>query len=154
MEFRWNNQIQKLQGIDAHHIQPASLKDVSTELRQGKSMFAICLQTKAELLVNRVESEMQQLLKDFKDIFQTPEQLPLIREIDHTITLKKGTGPVNVRPYMYAYFQKAEIKKQVQNMLKLGFIRSSTSPFSSPILLVKKKMAHGVSAPIIKPLML
>jgi len=102
-------------------------------------MFAICLQTKAELLVNRVESEMQQLLKDFKDIFQTPEQLPLIREIDHTITLKEGTGPVNVRPYMYAYFQKAEIEKQVQNMLKLGFIRSSTSPFSSPILLVKKK---------------
>ena len=139
MEFRWNNQIQKLQGIDAHHIQPASLKDVSKELRQGKSMFAICLQTKAELLVNRVESEMQQLLKDFKDIFQTPEQLPLIREIDHTITLKKGTGPVNVRPYMYAYFQKAEIKKQVQNTLKLGFIRSSTSPFSSPILLVKKR---------------
>ena len=139
MEFRWNNQIQKLQGIDAHHIQPASLKDVSTELRQGKSMFAICLQTKAELLVNRVESEMQQLLKDFKDIFQTPEQLPLIREIDHTITLKKGTGSVNVRPYIYAYFQKAEIKKQVQNMLKLGFIRSSTSPFSSPILLVKKR---------------
>ena len=154
MEFRWNNQIQKLHGIDAQHIQPTSLKDVSKELRQGKSMFAICLQTKAELLVNKIELEMQQLLKDFKDIFQTPEQLPLIREIDHTITLKKGTGPVNVRPYMYAYFQKAEIKKQVQNMLKLGFIRSSTSPFSSPILLVKKKMAHGVSAPIIEPLML
>jgi len=104
IEFRWNNQIQKLQGIDAQHIQSASLKDVSKELRQGYSMFAICLQTEAELLVNRVKSEMQQLLKDFKDIFQAPEQLPPVREIDHTITLKEGTEPVNVRPYRYAYF--------------------------------------------------
>jgi hypothetical protein len=43
-------------------------------------------------------------LKDFKDIFQALEQLPPVREIDHTITLKEGTEPVNVRPYKYAYF--------------------------------------------------
>jgi hypothetical protein len=74
-------------------------------------MFVICLQTEAKLPVNRVESEMQQLLKDFKDIFQAPKQLPPVREIDHNITLKEGTKPVNVRPYRYAYFQKAEIEK-------------------------------------------
>jgi hypothetical protein len=59
MEFRWNNQIQKLQGINAQHIQSTSLKDVSKELRQGKSMFAICLQIEAKLPVNRVKLEMQ-----------------------------------------------------------------------------------------------
>lgn len=44
-----------------------------------------------------------------------------------------------MRPYRYAYFQKAEIEKQVHDMLKLGLIRTSTSPFLSPVLLVKKK---------------
>ncbi|KAL6320971.1 hypothetical protein AAG906_010780 [Vitis piasezkii] len=44
-----------------------------------------------------------------------------------------------MKPYRYAYFQKAEIEKQVRDMLKLGLIRASTSPFSSPVLLVKKK---------------
>jgi hypothetical protein len=102
-------------------------------------MFANCLQTEAEMPVSKVESEMQQMLEEFGDIFQTPAQLPPVREIDHTITVKEGTEPVNVRPYRYAYFQKAEIEKQVQDMLKLGFIRSSTSLFSSPVLLVKKK---------------
>ncbi|KAL5779345.1 hypothetical protein ACOSQ2_010082 [Xanthoceras sorbifolium] len=68
-----------------------------------------------------------------------PKQLPPTREIDHRINLKEGIRPIKVRPYRYAYFQKSKIEKQVHNMLKLGLIRPSTSPLSSPVLLVKKK---------------
>lgn len=64
-----------------------------------------------------------------------------MRSIEHHIHLKKGTNPVNMRPYLYAYQQKEEMKKLVDEMLALGVIRPSTSPYSSPILLVKKKMA-------------
>ncbi|XP_020241395.1 uncharacterized protein LOC109819859 [Asparagus officinalis] len=139
MEFQWDNKNQKLEGIDTHSIQPATMKAITKEARHGGSMFAVSLQPTSDSTSLSVEPEMSQLLQKFDDVFQEPTQLPPTREVDHHINLKEGTEPINVRPYRYAYFQKAEIEKQVQDMIKLGLIRPSTSPFSSPVLLVKKK---------------
>lgn len=136
MEFQWQSQFQKLQGTDAQPIQATSLKAVSKELRQGSSIFVVCLQPSMEVASQGCHSDMQQLLETFEDLFQEPQQLPPIREVDHEIPLKEATEPINVRSYRYAYCQKVEIEKQVHDILKLGLIRSSTSPFSSPILLV------------------
>lgn len=102
-------------------------------------MFAICLQSSPSPTSQNVNSKIKHLLAKFEDLFQDPTQLPPTREVDHHIILHEGTTPINVRSYRYAYFQNAEIKKQVHDMLKLGLIKSSTSPFSSPVLLVKKK---------------
>ena len=44
----------------------------------------------------------------------------------------------------YPYFQKAEIEKQVQDMLKFGLTRISTSLFLSPVLLVKKRWVIAI----------
>eukprot|EP00253_Pinus_taeda_P008076 PITA_08076 len=41
--------------------------------------------------------------------------------------------------YRLSVLENAEIKKQVQELLEKGFIRPSTSPCGSPIVLVKKK---------------
>lgn len=46
---------------------------------------------------------------------------------------------MNVRPYHYPYFQKQEIERQVDDMLRRQLIRPSRSLYSSPILLIKKK---------------
>lgn len=68
-----------------------------------------------------------------------PTELPPIRDIEHHITLKEGTDPINVRPYRYAHFQKEKIEQQVRDILQSGLIRPSSSPFSSSVLLFKKK---------------
>ncbi|XP_074377041.1 uncharacterized protein LOC141718558 [Apium graveolens] len=65
--------------------------------------------------------------------------LPPPRQHDHHIPLLAGSQLVNQRSYRVPYVQKMEIEKQIQEMLKSGIIQPSTSPFSSPIILVKKK---------------
>lgn len=46
---------------------------------------------------------------------------------------------MNIRPYRYTPEQKNEIEAQVKELLKAGLIVPSVSPFSSPVLLVRKK---------------
>ena len=86
------------------------------------------------------QPQIQHLLDAYADIFMEPQGLPPPRSHDHRIPLIEGTKPVNVRPYMHPYFQKSEIEKTVNDMLKSGVIRSSVSPFSSPVLLGKKRI--------------
>lgn len=44
----------------------------------------------------------------------------------------------SVRPYRYPFFQKVEIERIFKELLATGVIQSSQSPYSSPILLVRK----------------
>lgn len=84
-------------------------------------------------------TEWEEVLKSFEKVFNLPTGLPPIRKHDHAIRLKDEADIPNLRPYRYPFFQKNEIEKIVKEMLQAGIIRHSTSPFSSPVLLVKKK---------------
>lgn len=57
----------------------------------------------------------------------------------HRIPLMNGTQSFRLRPYRYTSAQKDEIEQQVLTLLKNQMIQESTSPFASPVLLVKKK---------------
>ncbi|XP_061364975.1 uncharacterized protein LOC133308371 [Gastrolobium bilobum] len=89
-------------------------------------------------LKDKIPVAVWEILLQFQSVFQLPQGLPPSRNCDHAIHLVAGAQPVNVRPYRYAHHQKEEIKKQVSDLLASGFIRESRSPFSSPVLLVKK----------------
>jgi hypothetical protein len=83
--------------------------------------------------------EVQQLLLHYVDVFAAQVSYPPPRSCTHTTPLIPGTRPISIRPYCYAPTLKDEIECQVQEMLQAGLIQPSNSPFSSPILLVKKK---------------
>ena len=49
------------------------------------------------------------------------------------------TAPVSMPPYRMASVDLRELKEQLLELLDKGFIRPSTSPWSAPVLFVKKK---------------
>lgn len=93
--------------------------------------------------VENVETKVKLLLEKYENVFAVPKGLPPNRTLDHRIPLKDNTSPTNIRPYRHPPTQKDAIEEMVKELLDSGVISSSHSPFSSPIVMVKKKMDHG-----------
>nr|KYP47302.1 hypothetical protein KK1_031095 [Cajanus cajan] len=87
---------------------------------------------------NEIPTTIKEVLEEFEAVFQAEQGLPPKRRQDHAIVLKEGAVIPNIRAYRYPHSQKNEIEKLVADMLKTGIIRPSVSPYSSPIILVKK----------------
>lgn len=85
---------------------------------------------------------IQEVLKQFQEIFEEPKDVPPSRPQDHAINLILNAKLISMRPYRYPYFHKNEIEKIVRKLLASGVIQHSQSPFSSSMLLVRK--ANGI----------
>eukprot|EP00253_Pinus_taeda_P011092 PITA_11092 len=79
------------------------------------------------------------VVSEYDILFQEPKVLPPKREIVHDIHFQQDGPLPNIGMYRLFALENAEIKKQVQKLLDKGFIRPSTSPCGSPIVLVRKK---------------
>ncbi|KAE9622109.1 putative nucleotidyltransferase, Ribonuclease H [Lupinus albus] len=88
---------------------------------------------------SQIPQELEGILQEFQHVFREIDGLPPRRAHDHAIHLKEGAETPHIRPYRCPHYQKAEIEKLVAEMLVAGVIRPNISPYSSPIILVKKK---------------
>jgi len=83
--------------------------------------------------------EIEALLKEFRDAF--PDELPGLpphREVTHSIDTGDAK-PISQRSYQMSPKELEALKAHIDELLRLGFIRPSSSPWSSPVLFVKKK---------------
>ena len=92
-------------------------------------------------LPQSIPREVASLLSEFVDVFQEPQELPPHRSVDHSISLVDDSKPIHQRPYRLAHHQKNAMEELIQHLLQAQMIRPSVSPYSSPVILVKKKDA-------------
>ena len=81
------------------------------------------------------------LVNEYPDVF--PEELPGMpsdRDIEFVIDLIPGTSSIAKRPYRMAASEFAELKRQLEELQRSGFIRPSSSPWGAPVLLLRRRM--------------
>ena len=74
------------------------------------------------------------------DVF--PDELPGLpprRVVDFSIELHPDTLPISMTLYRMAPVELQELRVQLQELLDKGFIRPSTSPLGTPVLLRKRR---------------
>lgn len=86
-----------------------------------------------------IPKEIGALLNTYADVFQEPSSLLPKRVVDHTIPLLNNSKPVNQRPYRLPHYQKAILEDLITQLLQAHMIKPSMSPYSSPVILVRKK---------------
>lgn len=90
------------------------------------------LDTDQKNLVKNILQKYQHLfVHDMKDLTQTSIY-------EHEIKLIPNYRPVYVRPFRRSEYEEIIIEQNIKELLDAKIIQPSTSPFSSPLLLVKK----------------
>ena len=69
----------------------------------------------------------------------TPRRLPYALRTEYRIDLEQGTLPVRTTPRRLPYALRTELEKELSKLLESGCIEPSTSPYSSGLVLVRKK---------------
>ncbi|XP_042035274.1 uncharacterized protein LOC121781613 [Salvia splendens] len=125
MRFEWNDQPVFLRGEDApprpisyNNLFSFISSDSEADIFELLPVQTSALQSSSGIA--EVDPSVSQVLSEFASLFDLPKELPPARRWDHRIHLPNGTKPVNVRPYRYPYFQKAEIERQIVEMLNQG----------------------------------
>ena len=96
--------------------------------------------------LTEVGLEQVPVVCEYPDVF--PDELPGMppdRDIEFIIELIPGVGSIYKKPYGMGSEELAELKKQLEEQLRKGFIRPSASPWGSPT--TRKRPASG--APVL-----
>ncbi|XP_019101915.1 PREDICTED: uncharacterized protein LOC109133342 [Camelina sativa] len=141
MSFLYKGKTVLLRGEEDLNNSKMSLKSLSSNYTVNSKCVEVelCNHQLTQPTTHQLDTSIQTVLSNFTSVFAIPTSLPPIRGREHAINLIPGTTTISVRPYRYPHAQKEVMEKMVRDMLEAGIILPSQSPFSSPVLLVKKK---------------
>jgi len=86
---------------------------MQTEDEEGTLMQSLTIHADQ----STVPVEVVNLLEEFEDVFQEPQELPPSRSRhDHQIPFIQGADPINKRPYMYSKNKKTSLTNLYRNI--------------------------------------
>ena len=118
-----------------------SAKEFEKDLRKNSSIWISAVKKVSTKGTNHYPREIASLLKSFKDAFpkDLSDRLPPMRNIQHVIDLVLRATLPNLSYYHLNPTEHVELKRQVEELLRKGFVRESLSPYAVPSLLTLKK---------------
>ncbi|GFV41354.1 retrovirus-related Pol polyprotein from transposon 297 [Trichonephila clavipes] len=100
-------------------------------------------------LSDEQRNKLSELLRKFSGLFtKTDKSTAAKTNVIHRI-FTGDHAPINQRAYRVSPAERRIIHEEVQKMLDEGIVQPSESPWSSPVVLVRKKTVVGVFASII-----
>lgn len=86
------------------------------------------------------KQQLTQILNEYRStIAKNLDELGKTNLIEMDIQVKPNSNPVYSKPYKATQAERAEIKRIVSEWKAAGVVRETSSPYASPVLLVKKK---------------
>ena len=87
-------------------------------------------------LIQQQQTELTELFEEFRDVLDAKQGRTVLVEHDiHTANAQ----PTRSRPYRLAQPHLQTVKEALEEMLEMGTIQPSSSPWSFPVVLVPKK---------------
>ena len=120
---------------DKHDILPQTVYESRCQGQLAGWLASLTLEDQ-----ERPDLDLPRVMCDYEDVF--PDELPGLppqRVVDFGIELHPGTSPISMTPHRMAPVELQELRVQLHKLLDKGFIRSSTSPWGTPVLFAKKK---------------
>ncbi|KZS06388.1 Uncharacterized protein APZ42_030171 [Daphnia magna] len=90
-------------------------------------------------LAEEEREQLHNLLLEFRECFYPPEnELSSTNLVQHTINVGEAL-PIHLPPHRMSVRERVVVRELVDDMLERGIIEPSFSPWSSPVVLVRKK---------------
>jgi hypothetical protein len=113
------------------------MQDISEE-KDKKFKEKLCIGE----MSNKRKEIIEKLIRKYENIIEYDEEkLGKIKLVKHEIEIKENQEPIVQKRYKETDEKGKFIKKEVEQLLKMGKIRESKSPWASPVTLAKKKGA-------------